>query len=222
MGRVWKGATTAWSSSNVNHVSIELTTPRISTHCGTESSSGVATPLDSHPTLSTPRFKFRPFMRTDIGHLASLAVEHRGADATVGIPHPYTAEFARMWISSHSAAWAGRQPLLWAALRSGEDRIAGYAGLNKIDIERRHAELRFWVGCDVERKRDAVDWSATIVKFALTDLNLNRISAGILSRGLFSRPSVCGARASCASGSIKRDSSRMLFVGQSRGVIRSS
>ena len=119
-----------------NTVSIELTPPRISTHCGTESSSGVATPLDSHPALSTPRFKFRPFMRTDIGHLASLAVEHRGADATVGIPQPYTEEFARTWISSHSAAWAGHQALHWAALGSGEDRFAGYAGLSKAKARR--------------------------------------------------------------------------------------
>ncbi len=163
-------------------VSIEPTTPRISTHCGTESSSAVATPLDSHPTLSTPRFQFRPFMRTDIGHLASLAVEHRGADATVGIPNPYTAEFARMWISSHSAEWAGHRALHWAALRTGDDRIVGYAGLNEIDMERGEAELRFWVGCGVDRKSDAVEWSEAIVRFALTDLNLNRIYALQLSR----------------------------------------
>ena len=109
-------------------VSTEPATPRTSTHCRTESSSAVATPLDSHPTLSTPRFQFRPFMRTDIGHLASLAVEHHGADAAVGIPNPYTAEFARMWISSHSAEWAGHRALHWAALRTGDDRIVGYAG----------------------------------------------------------------------------------------------
>ena len=115
-------------------VSIEAATKR-TTRWGTEGLSAIATALDSHPTLSTPRFQFRPFMRTDIGHLASLAVEHRGADATVGIPNPYTAEFARMWISSHSAEWAGPQALHWAALRTGDDRIVGYAGLNEIDVE---------------------------------------------------------------------------------------
>jgi len=152
------------------------------TYCGIEGSSVAATPLDPHPTLSTPRFQFRPFMRTDMGHLASLAVEHRGADATVGIPNPYTAEFARMWISSHSAEWPGHRALHWAAVRASEDRIVGYAGLNKIDIERGQAELRFWVGCGAERRRDAVEWSAAIVKFAFTDLRLNRIYALQLSR----------------------------------------
>jgi RimJ/RimL family protein N-acetyltransferase len=162
--------------------STELATPRTSTHAGAEGPSAAATIIDSYPTLSTRRFQFRPFRRTDIGHLASLAVEQRGTDATVGIPNPYTAEFARMWISSHSSAWAGRRALHWAALRNGEDRIVGYAGLNEIDMERGQAELRFWVGCSVERKNDAVEWSAAIVRFALTHLNLNRIYALQLSR----------------------------------------
>lgn len=110
---------------------------------GTEDPAAIATPLDSHPTLSTPRFQFRPFMRTDIGHLAGLAVEHRVADATVGVPNPYTAEFALLWISSHSPEWPGHRALHWAALRAGEDRIVGYAGLHEIDMERREAELCF-------------------------------------------------------------------------------
>jgi ribosomal-protein-alanine N-acetyltransferase len=42
--------------------------------------------------------------------LSALANQHRIADSTVGIPHPYTAEFARMWIASHQAElrfWVG-------------------------------------------------------------------------------------------------------------------
>ncbi len=155
---------------------------RRSTYCGNESTSAATTAIDSYPTLSTRRFRFRPFTLTDIGPLATLADEHRVADTSIGVPHPYTMEFARMWITSHSAAWAGRRALHWTALKVGEDRIVGYAGLNKIDMERGQAELRFWVGCGVERKRDAVEWSAAIVKFALTDLNLSRIYALQLSR----------------------------------------
>jgi ribosomal-protein-alanine N-acetyltransferase len=136
----------------------------------------------SYPTLSTRRFRFRPFALTDIGPLAALAGEHRVADTYIGIPHPYTMEFARKWISSHSAAWEVRRALHWVALRDGDDRIAGYAGLNDIDADRRQAELRFWVGCGVERRSDAVEWCAAVVKFALTALNLNRIYALQLGR----------------------------------------
>ncbi len=130
-----------------------------------------------YPALSTTRFQFRPFVPADIEPLAALAGEHRIADTTIGVPHPYTTEFARMWIASHSAAWDERRALHWAAVKAGEDRIAGYAGLDKIDAQRGQAELRFWVGRGVERADDAVEWSAAIVAFALSDLNLNRVYA---------------------------------------------
>lgn len=106
----------------------------------------------SYPMLSTRQFRFRPFALTDIGPLAVLAGEHRVADASIGIPHPYTMEFARLWITSHAAAWKRRRALHWAALKVGEERIVGYAGLSEIDMDRSQAEMRFWVGCGVERK----------------------------------------------------------------------
>jgi len=149
----------------------------------TKASSAVVPSGGAYPTLTTSRFQFRPFMLSDIGPLAALAGKHRIADTTIGVPHPYTTEFARMWISSHSPAWEGRRALHWAAARkSGDDRMVGYAGLNPIDSERGQAELRFWVGCGVERNSDAAEWAAAIVEFALTSLNLNRVYALQLAR----------------------------------------
>jgi [ribosomal protein S5]-alanine N-acetyltransferase len=136
----------------------------------------------SYPTLTTRRFQFRPFMLSDIGPLAALAGKHRIADTTIGVPHPYTAEFARTWISSHSTAWEGRRALHWAALKSGGDQIVGYAGLNEIDNVCGQAEMRFWVGCGVNRNSDAAEWCAAIVEFALTRLNMNRVYALQLGR----------------------------------------
>jgi [ribosomal protein S5]-alanine N-acetyltransferase len=136
----------------------------------------------SYPTLSTRRFRFRPFALSDITPLTTLASEHRIADTTIGVPHPYTREFARMWISSHSADWEGRRALHWAAIKVGDDRIVGYAGLDRIDLERGQAELRFWVGYGVERSSDAAEWSAAIVEYALAELDMNRVYALQLDR----------------------------------------
>jgi ribosomal-protein-alanine N-acetyltransferase len=136
----------------------------------------------SYPTLSTRRFRFRPFDLADIAPLTTLAGEHRIADTTIGVPHPYTTEFARMWISSHSAAWEGRRALHWAAIKLCDDRIVGYAGLHHIDMERGQAELRFWVGCGVVRTSDAVEWSAAIVEYAVAGLDMNRVYALQLDR----------------------------------------
>lgn len=130
-----------------------------------------------YPTLSTRRFHFRPFVLTDIAPWAALAGERRIADTAIDVPHPYTRELARVWIVSHAAAWKRRLALHWAARKVGEERIAGYAGLSEIDMDGSQAELRFWVGCGVERRRDAIEWSTAIVDFALRRLNLNRVYA---------------------------------------------
>ena len=112
----------------------------------------------SYPTLSTRRFRFRPFALTDIGPLATLAGEHRVADTSIGIPHPYTMNLRGC--GYHRTQPRGRfGGLCIGQLRDGDDQIVGYAGLNNIDTERRQAELRFWVGCGVERRSDAVEWS---------------------------------------------------------------
>jgi len=137
---------------------------------------------DTYPTACTRRFRFRPFSCADIAPFTALAGEHRIADTTIGVPHPYTAEYAQMWISSHSEAWKARRALHWAALPVGEERIVGYAGLQNIDLQRGQAELRFWVGCGVRRHENGAEWSEAVVDFALTELNLYRIYALQLER----------------------------------------
>lgn len=156
--------------------------PHASHYQGAKSSQDGLSSGTDYPRLATRRFEFRPFMLSDIGRLAALAGEHRVADTTIGIPHPYTAEFARMWISSHSLAQERCLGLHWAALRLDDDCMVGYVGLDKIDLRRRQAELRFWVGCGVQRARDAIEWSKAIVDYALTRLNMERIYALQLAR----------------------------------------
>jgi ribosomal-protein-alanine N-acetyltransferase len=157
-------------------------TPHTSQYQGANNSPAALASGSDYPRLTTHRFEFRPFMLSDIGRLATLAGEHRVADTTIGIPHPYTTEFARMWISSHSSSPERCLGLHWAALNLGDDRIVGYVGLDKIDVERRQAELRFWVGCGVQRARDAIEWSKAIVDYALSRLNMERIYALQLAR----------------------------------------
>jgi RimJ/RimL family protein N-acetyltransferase len=113
---------------------------------------------------------------------ATLACEHHILNTIIGVPHPYTTEFARMWILSHATAWEDRRSLRWAALKIGDDRIVGYAGPDRIDVERRQAELRFWVRCRVNRNSDPAEWCAAIVELALIGLNLNRLYALQLER----------------------------------------
>ena len=139
----------------------------------------------AYPELTSARFRFRAFAFSDIQQLAALASQHRIADSTVGVPHPYTAEFARMWIASHPVQWIHHRALHWAALEIGDiddKHILGYAGLNRIDVEREQAELRFWVGCGARHKEYATEWCTAILKFALDRLGMKRVYALQLAR----------------------------------------
>lgn len=158
------------------------TQPGRSLHRSPCDSIAAAISSEPYPRLHTPRFRFRPFSPADIAPFAALAGEHRIADTTIGIPHPYTAEFARMWIASHSEAWKARRALHWAAHKAGENRILGYAGLHNIDLQSKQAELRFWVGCGVRRHEDAVEWSRAVMEFARVELGLTRVYAMQLER----------------------------------------
>jgi ribosomal-protein-alanine N-acetyltransferase len=139
----------------------------------------------AYPELTSARFRFRPFVFSDIQQLSALATQHRIADSTVGIPHPYTVEFARMWIASHPLQWVHHRALHWAVLEIGDvddSHILGYAGLNRIDVGRKQAELRFWVGCGGRRKEYATEWCTAILKFALDRLGMKRVYALQLAR----------------------------------------
>lgn len=82
-----------------------------------------------YPRFSTRRFQFRPFVLADIQRLVSLAGEHRIAATTIGIPHPYTSEFARMWILTHADSWEKGEALHWAVQGGGRRANLGVCRL---------------------------------------------------------------------------------------------
>jgi RimJ/RimL family protein N-acetyltransferase len=149
---------------------------------GLQGSLGLEAADDAYPQLAAGGFQFRPFELADIGQLVPMAGEHRVADTTLGVPHPYTSEFARQWIASHGRDWEQRTSLHWAVLKAGESRLLGYAGLNAIDLGRRQGELRFWVGSGVKRTSYATAWAQTVLDFAINALDLKRVYALQLAR----------------------------------------
>jgi RimJ/RimL family protein N-acetyltransferase len=136
---------------------------------------------EPQPTLTSQRFQFRPFTLTDVRTLVAIARGNHVGITSIGIPHPYSTEFARMW-SSGAAASGKAASIHWAATKFGDLRLSGYAGLNQVDQERRQAELRIWVGGSDEHWCYAAEWSAAILQFALVVANMGRIYALQLAR----------------------------------------
>jgi len=133
------------------------------------------------PAPVSPRFQFRPFTPTDMGHLIA-AERHPRAGTIIGIFQPDTTEFARMW-STSTDAWNGRHSVHWAAARYGDARLQGFVGLAHIDFERSQAELRAWVaGADDGHWTYAAEWCSALLKLAIGELALTRVYALQLAR----------------------------------------
>ncbi len=127
----------------------------------------------TYPVIATARLRLRAFETADTPRLVALASEM--ADATIGVSHPTTTEYAQRWIESHALAWEARQSLHWAVSTLADDRVVGYAGLLDIDLESQQAELSLWVGGRSERRGYTADSAQAVLAFAFTALGMNRV-----------------------------------------------
>ncbi len=163
-------------------VAISTDSITVKSHYDRSRSSAGLSPGIDYPILRTQRFQFRPFVLADVAPLVAIADKHRIADSAVGVPHPGTVEFARMCVSSHPTPWTSPRALQWAAIDLGDRQLKGYAGLDKIDVDHKQAELRFWAACGLACNGYATEWSAAMLEFAMKQLGMSRVYALQLAR----------------------------------------
>jgi len=126
------------------------------------------------------RYVFRPFTLADVAKLANIASDCPLRVTSIGVPEPYTTEFARQLITEEGTGIP--QARHWAVMRQGNDQLLGYAGLNHLDLDRRQAELRVWGGACQGQSLLVGHWSRTILRFAFQWINLERVYALQLER----------------------------------------
>jgi ribosomal-protein-alanine N-acetyltransferase len=142
--------------------------------------------LDAHPTFVSRRFAFRDFISGDIRKMVAVAREHPKVDATAELYRPNEAEDAHRWLGE-AAAPGYATPLHWAISSCANGRMFGYGGLNDIDLRRRQAKLRFWIGCgiagqDYSNFANATECIGAVLDYAFTHLTLARVYALQLTR----------------------------------------
>ncbi len=142
--------------------------------------------LDTQPIFVSRRFAFRDFISGDIRKMAAVARKHPKIDATAELYRPTDAEDAHRWLGETTAP-AYSTPLHWAIGSRANGRMFGYGGLNDIDIRRRQAKLRFWIGCGIEGQEysnfaNATECVEAILNYAFTHLTLTRVYALQLTR----------------------------------------
>jgi RimJ/RimL family protein N-acetyltransferase len=127
------------------------------------------------PTLATRHLRLRAFELRDISPLVATVATHRISDATLAVPHPFSALQARRWIESHRDQWETRRAVHWAVCNLSDEQLSGYVGLQEVGHD--SAELSFWISERMERRDLAIDAAQAALAFAFTTLHLQRIEA---------------------------------------------
>jgi RimJ/RimL family protein N-acetyltransferase len=131
--------------------------------------------MTSQPTLKTERLILRPLTLEDAPVVQQLAGRREIADTTISIPHPYSEQQARDWISGHIEACAQNKGVVFGVELTRTNQLIGTIGLREIDQEHLQAEMGFWIGTDWWGQGHATEAAKSVIRYGFKELGLNRI-----------------------------------------------
>ena len=114
----------------------------------------------------------RPYSEADIAELIPLIGAREVAATTLRIPHPYTEEDARAFLTL-----AQEPDKIWLAITLRADgRQIGGVGL-RVDEPHQHAELGYWLGVPYWGQGYATEAGREMLRYGFERLGLHRIFA---------------------------------------------
>src|SRR5450432_961695 len=132
------------------------------------------------PTLQTARLTLRPFALIDAPAVQRLLQARVIAEMTSNIPHLYEEGMAEAWIQRNLSHEDGNEVSPFAITLRQDGNISGTLcgamGLS-IDSAHQHAELGYWIGGPFWGKGYATEAATELLRYAFTDLGLNRVHA---------------------------------------------
>lgn len=137
--------------------------------------------------IHTARLTLRPFQPEDAEPLRMLAGDRAIADTTISVPHPFTAEDARAWITDYARADSASMHRYFAVVLRSEGTLVGVVALRDIDREHAQAELSFWIGRAYWGRGLATEAAGAALRFGFEELELNRVTAYHMVRNVASR-----------------------------------
>ncbi|MCD6337819.1 MAG: GNAT family N-acetyltransferase [Verrucomicrobia bacterium] len=129
------------------------------------------------PEIETGRLKLRSWTPEDAQRLVELAGDRRVADTMISIPHPYPLELAREWIASRKERFEAGRDVSFAVQFRKEPLVIGAIEVRDIERDNLQGELSFWIGVPYWGRGYAYEAVMAAVRFAFTQLRLNRICA---------------------------------------------
>lgn len=123
--------------------------------------------------LRTRRLLLRSHEESDIPALVRLLGAREVAATTLRIPHPYTEEDARKFLSSISEE---SMPTRFAVCLEETGELCGGCGLSP-DTKHSHAELGYWMGVPFWGNGYCTEAVGELLRYGFEDLGLHRIFA---------------------------------------------
>jgi len=129
--------------------------------------------------IETKNLILRPYTLADSQLVAKLAGDIRVAETTLNIPHPYSEDLAREWISTHKNNWLNRTGISYAVILKSCAQLVGTASL--VSISGEEAELGYWIGHEFWGKGYATEAASALVHQAFEKFSISVIIAEHLS-----------------------------------------
>jgi len=133
------------------------------------------------PTIETERLVLRPFVDGDAPRISQLAGDEAVSDMTLRIPHPYSAEMALEWISTHQKIRDRGLALFYAVDLKESGELVGSNGI-EIDPINSRGDIGYWIGREYWKKGYATEGAAGLLRFGFDVLRLHKVSAHHFAR----------------------------------------
>ena len=138
------------------------------------------TVFTNFPVLRTDRLVLREPRMNDAGDVFSFKSDPEGTMGYCTEPYQDIAQ-AKKWITSLSEGYARREHILWFITLIGEDRVIGDCTLWHLDLPSLCGELGYELHKDYWKRGIASEAAREVLRFAFTDMGLNRVEANPFS-----------------------------------------
>jgi [ribosomal protein S5]-alanine N-acetyltransferase len=132
--------------------------------------------------LQTARLTLRPYEVTDIPDLIRLAGAREFAATTLRIPHPYTEEAARQFITTCEQDAASGSITRFAICLRNTAEFCGGIGLRMDEGQPHRAELGYWLGVPYWGLGYATEAAQAMLDYGFGTLSLHRIYASYVTQ----------------------------------------
>ena len=136
------------------------------------------------PILETERLVLRPFALSDAEAVRQLAGDHRVAEPTANIPHPYPHDAADSWIASHAELLSAKTGVTYAVTSKDDGSLLGAVSLCQISSLHQRAELGYWIGFPYWSRGICAEAVTALIDYGHRELHITRVVGLCLARNL--------------------------------------